>query len=45
MKVFGLSMDLSTCVSAAKLNIAIGFKFFNNFNKFFLLLISNLKNL
>ena len=29
MKSTGLSIDLSTCVSAAKLNIAIGVNFFN----------------
>ena len=39
---FGESIDLSTCVSAARLNIYLGFCRFKIFKIFFLLFISSL---
>ena len=45
IKFLGSSIDLSTCVSAAKLNIAAGLNLFKIFKIFFLSLISVLKNL
>ena len=45
MNGLGPSIDLSTCVSAAKLKIPIGLYFSNNFFIASLLLMSVLKNL
>ena len=45
MNSFGESIDLSTCVSAAKLKIAFGLYFFKMLKTFFLLFMSNLKEI
>ena len=45
MNSLGPSMDLSTCVSAAKLKTAAGLNFLKILINLFLLFISNLKNL
>ena len=45
MKGLGESIDLSTCVSAAKLKITLGLYLFKIFKTFFLFPISDLINL